>query len=75
VKAARVYLKPDGSTFYDFGLADDATMVTVRAGIGSVGGMEGGLVFVPADVIHRIVIYSPEVPVTTLTVFPGGKSA
>lgn len=76
MKMARVFLKPDGNKFVDFGLPDNANMASVRGNIQAEGGMAGGMVFVAQDAIHHFYVMDvPEMSAPNLTVFPGGKSS
>lgn len=73
MKAARVFLNPDGKNWVDFGLAEQQTMQTLWSQISTEGGIFGGIAAVPRETIHHVLVFEVEQAPVNFTVAPGGK--
>lgn len=73
MKFARVFLKPDASTWVDFGVVDHATMPLLWMQMHKEGFIVGDVGVVPLASIHHVLLLETGQTTTTLTVLPGGK--
>lgn len=73
MKAARVFLNPDGKQWVDFGLAEQQTMPTLWNQITTESGIFGSSAAVPRETIHHITVFEIEQAPVNFTSIPGGK--